>query len=155
MTWKTLNFIMSVVLILGAVGYVLNLHHSASQTIFFASSGVGPTYFPNILAGLLVMLSLVSLVRNLRDSSPKNTARIVTENAGQILATLALTVAFVASWQFLGYFYLNAFVLLTVLLTIYRIEFGFGNSIRVAVGTSAGVTAFLYVLFGNILEIAF
>lgn len=155
MTWKFLNSVMSLVLIAGGIGYALNLNHSASEAIFFSSSGVGPTYFPNILTGLLVLLSLVTLFRNLRDSSPKNTAKVVTENLGVILATLGLAMAFIASWQFLGFFYLNTFVLLTVLLTIYRIEFGIRNSLLVAAGTSACTTAFLFALFGNILEISF
>ncbi len=155
MTWKSLNSLMSVVLILGGIGYALNLNHSASQAIFFASSGVGPTYFPNILTGLLVLLCLIALLRNLRDSSPENTARVVTTNLWQILATLGLVIAFIASWQLFGFFFLNVFVLLTILLTLYRIEFGLKNSLLVAALTAAGTTGFLYGLFGMILEISF
>lgn len=155
MTWKSLNSIMSVVLILGGLGYALNLNHSASQTIYFSGSGVGPTYFPNVLTGLLVILCIVTLVKNLRDTSPDNTEKVETANSRYILATLALTIAFIASWQYLGYFYLNVFVLLTILLTIYRSEFGLRNSLLVGAVTSAGTTAFLYGLFGNILEISF
>lgn len=155
MTWKTLNSIMSVVLILGGLGYALNLNHSASQAIYFSGSGVGPTYFPNVLTGLLVILCVVVLIKNLRDKSAENTGKVVTHNSRYILATLALTVVFIASWQYLGYFYLNVFVLLTILLTIYRSEFGLKNSLLVGAATAAGTTAFLYGLFGNILEISF
>ncbi len=155
MTWRNMNSIMSIVLIMGAIGYALNLNHSASQAIFFASSGVGPTYFPNVLAGLVVILSIVTLVKNLRDTSDGNTAKITTPNAGYILATFALVVAFLLSWQFLGFFYVNVFILLTVLMTLYRIEFGFKNSLTVALITAVATTGFLYVLFGQILALSF
>lgn len=154
MTWRTMNSIMSIALIMGAIGYALNLNHSASQTIFFASSGVGPTYFPNVLAALVVILSLVTLVKNLRDKSEENCAVILTPNAGYILATFALVVAFLLSWQFFGFFYLNAFVLLTVLMTLYRIEFGLKNSLIVGLITSVSTTGFLYVLFGQVLALS-
>lgn len=154
MTWRTMNSIMSIALILGAIGYAWSLNHSASQAIFFASSGVGPTYFPNVLAALVVILSLVTLVQNLRDGSEDNRAKITTPNAGYILATFALVVAFLLSWQFLGFFYLNAFLLLTVLMTLYRIEFGFKNSLIVALITSVSTTGFLYLLFGQILALS-
>ncbi|TNF22582.1 MAG: tripartite tricarboxylate transporter TctB family protein [Rhodobacteraceae bacterium] len=155
MTWKHLNSLMSVLLIMGGIGYALNLNHSASQAIFFSGSGVGPTYFPNALTAILVLLCIVTLIRNLRDKSPENTGKVTTANSRYILATLGLAMAFIASWQVLGYFYLNVFVLLTVLLTIYRIEFGIRNSLLVAVVTSAFLTGFLFALFGKILEISF
>lgn len=155
MTWKTLNSLMSVALILGGIGYAVNLNHSASQAIFFSSSGVGPTYFPNILTGLLVILCLVVLVRNLRDRSPENSGRVVTHNLRFILATLALAIGFIASWQAFGYFYLNVFVLLAALLTLFRIEFGLRNSLLIGAVTAACTTGFLYGLFGKILEISF
>lgn len=155
MTWKSLNVLMSVALILGGLGYAVNLNQSAAEAIYFASSGVGPTYFPNILTGLLVLLCLITLVKTLRDPDPEAREKVTTNNLGFILATLVLVIAFIASWQTLGYFYLNVFVLLTALLTIYRIEFGLRNSLLVALVTSAGTTGFLFALFGKILEISF
>lgn len=155
MTWRSLNNIMSIILIIGAIGYALNLNHSASQAIFFSSSGVGPTYFPNILAGTLVALCIVVLVKNFRDTSPKNLEKIVTPNFWYILATMVFVIAFVASWQMFGAFYLNVFVFLTVLLTLYRLEFGIKNSLFVGIVTSVLTTGFLYALFGRILAISF
>ncbi|MGJ8611979.1 MAG: tripartite tricarboxylate transporter TctB family protein [Octadecabacter sp.] len=146
---------MSILLILGGIGYAVNLNISASQAILFGSGGIGPAYFPNILAGLLVILSVITLVKNFRDKSPENLATIVTHNARYILATLALTIAFLASWQTFGFFYLNVFVLLTVLMTLYRIEFGIKNSLLVGIVTSVLTTAFLYGLFGQILALTF
>lgn len=155
MTWRHLNSIMSIALIMGGIAYAANLNHSASQSIFLSSSGAGPTYFPNLLTAALVILCLVALVRNHRDTSPENTGRVVTRNSGYILATLGLTMAFIASWQVLGHFYLNVFLLLTVLLTIYRIEFGIKNSLLVGAVTAALTTGFLYALFGRVLAISF
>lgn len=43
MTWRSLNTVMSIVLIIGGLCYALNLNHSASQAIYFSSGGVGPT----------------------------------------------------------------------------------------------------------------
>ncbi|MBU2937749.1 MULTISPECIES: tripartite tricarboxylate transporter TctB family protein [Pacificibacter] len=146
---------MSIILIMGGIGYAVNLNQSASQALLFSSSGIGPAYFPNILAGLLVILSVMTLVKNLRDKSPKNIEKVTTHNSGYILVTVALMVAFLASWQFLGFFYLNVFVLLTVLMTLYRIEFGLKNSLLVALATSVFTTGFLYGLFGQILALTF
>jgi len=155
MTWRSLNSIMSIILIMGGIGYAVNLNQSASQALLFSSSGIGPAYFPNILAGLLVILSVMTLVKNLRDKSPKNIEKVTTHNSGYILVTVALMVAFLASWQFLGFFYLNVFVLLTVLMTLYRIEFGLKNSLLVGLATSVFTTGFLYGLFGQILALTF
>lgn len=146
---------MSIILIMGGIGYAVNLNRSAAEAIFFSSGGIGPTYFPNILAGLLVVLSLITLVKNFRDSSEKNLSKVTTHNARYILATIALVIAFLVSWQSFGLFYLNVFVLLTVLMTLYRIEFGIKNSLIVALVTSAATTGFLYGLFGQILALSF
>lgn len=155
MTWRNLNTIMSIILIMGGLCYALNLNHSASQAIYFSSGGVGPTYFPNILTALLVTLSIVTLYQNFRDTNPEKDERVTTHNFWHIVVTLTLVVAFIASWQFLGYFYLNVFILLTALLTIFRMDFGIKNSLIVAVVTSALTTGFLYALFGKILTISF
>jgi hypothetical protein len=141
-------------LIIGAIVYAVNLNHTASQALLFGS-GVGPAYFPTILAGLLVILSCITLVKNFRDKSPKNTEKVTALNSGYIIATVALIVAFLASWQFLGFFYLNVFVLLTILMTLYRIEFGIKNSLLVGVVTAVCTTGFLYGLFGQILALTF
>jgi hypothetical protein len=146
---------MSIALIIGGLCYALNLNLSASQTIYFSSGGVGPTYFPNILTALLVLLCVVTLYRNFRDVSSENVGQITTHNFWYIIATFALVVAFIASWQLFGYFYLNVFIFLTVLLTIFRMDFGIGNGLLVGATTSAFTTGFLYVLFGKILTISF
>lgn len=146
---------MSIVLILGAIGYAVNLNQSAAKALFFSSGGIGPAYFPNILAGLLVILSLITLFKNFRDKSAENVAKVTTHNSGYILATIALVIAFLVSWQTFGMFYLNVFVLLTVLMTLYRNEFGIKNSLLVGIVTAVVTTGFLYVLFGQILALTF
>lgn len=131
------------------LSYVINLNYSASQAIFMAN-GVGPTYFPNVLTAILIFLCVVVLVQGNR----REDTRVTMPNIKYMVFTLALTAIFIASWQFLGYFYINVFVFLTILMTVYRKEFGIKQSFIVGVGTSIVATGFLYVLFGKILFIS-
>lgn len=95
------------------------------------------------------------MYQNFGNLSEENTEKVTTHNFWYIVATFALVVSFIASWQLLGHFYLNVFILLTVLLTIYRMDFGIGNSLAVGAATAAFTTGFLYALFGKILMISF
>lgn len=90
MTWRSLNILISTVLVLGGASYAVAINRSASDAIFFSSAGIGPAYFPNILAVLLVALSVITLVKNLRDPSPELASKVTTVNSIYIVATLVL-----------------------------------------------------------------
>ncbi|MBU2959134.1 tripartite tricarboxylate transporter TctB family protein [Paracoccus sp. 1_MG-2023] len=155
MTWRSLNILISTVLVLGGASYAVAINRSASDAIFFSSAGIGPAYFPNILAVLLVALSVITLVKNLRDPSPELASKVTTVNSIYIVATLVLAAAAIAAWQFTGYFYPVVFILLALLIAIFRAEFGAMRSLGVGVVTSAATTLFIYALFGRILQISF
>ncbi|QUS37334.1 tripartite tricarboxylate transporter TctB family protein [Falsirhodobacter algicola] len=155
MTWKRLNILIAVLLILGGASYAAAINRSAAQAIFFSSAGIGPAYFPNILAALLIGLSLIVLIRNIADRSAEKAARIVTENAGYILGTLALAVLAIALWQVTGFFYPVVFGLLAVLMSVFRAETGGRRAVVTGIVTAAGTTLFIYALFGRILQVSF
>ncbi|UTW10240.1 tripartite tricarboxylate transporter TctB family protein [Marinobacterium rhizophilum] len=149
MSWKKLNNIMSIIIMIIGMSYVINLNYSASQAILL-SNGIGPTYFPNVLAAILFFLCVVVLIQgNIREDT-----RVTIPNIKYMVFTLILTMVFILSWQYLGYFYINAFVFITALMTVYRKEYGIKKSFLVGVGTSIVTTGFLYVLFGKILFIS-
>lgn len=152
MSWRVLNNI--VLIIIMAIGgcYIVNLNQSASQAILF-STGVGPTYFPNILTGILFFLCIVVFIQDKRKAPEKE--KLTFPNIKYILFTLFITIAFIASWQFLGHFYLNVFALIAILISLYRKEKGVKNSILVGVITSVFTTLFVYFLFEKILTISF
>jgi len=80
--------------------------------------GIGPKYFPALLAGSLIMLSLAGIIRTV--AGQKEDKRIEMPNLAMILATAGATAAFIWLWQMTGRFYLLSFLLIFGLMNLYK-----------------------------------
>lgn len=150
MSYKKVSYAALILLILFGIGYFVSINTSA--TINPKSSAIGPNYFPNILAGLLIVLSLVSLIQTIR----KEDKKIIIPQFKLILFTIVLTVLFFVSWGVFGWFYVQTLIFLTVLFTVYRHRTGkLVHIIATSALTALIVTASIYFLFGRLMVIQF
>lgn len=103
-------------------------------------------YFPRILAILLIVLCVISLVQTKLENSEE---KIVIPNFKIVLATVLITALYIASWNLLGYFYIQTFLFLTILNSVFRIPSkGFNrNNILIILFTSLLITLLIYVIF--------
>lgn len=151
MRWKNMNNTVAVLLIIMSLIYIFDINYSASQAILFMSNGVGPTYFPNALASIVIFLCIVVLIKDNRKIIIDTVIEI--PNYKYIVFTVVLTVVFLLSWQFLGSFYINVFCFLATLLFFYRD----GSALKrmgVALSTSFFTTIFIYLLFSKLLSLS-
>lgn len=151
MSWKKCNNLISIFLIFIVGIYVYDVNYSASQAIIFNSGGVGPTYFPNVLAGITIFLCLVVLIKDNVKSKENSVFEIL--NLKLVLLTVMSTVVFLLSWQFFGYFYFSVFALVFTLLVFYR-DSSFTNRMIIAFFTAISVSVFVYLLFGKLLSLS-
>ncbi|MDR1828556.1 MAG: tripartite tricarboxylate transporter TctB family protein [Methylobacteriaceae bacterium] len=66
----------------------------------------GSQFFPMLLGGMIVLFCVVSAVATVMRTEDEI---IVIPNIQNILLTLAVTLAWVACWQYIGYFYAFSF----------------------------------------------
>lgn len=148
MSWKLLDRIILLFLIFVGLSYAINVNDTASR--YISSNTLGPTYFPNILTGLLIVLCIIAFVQG----KNKENTKVVIPNFKYMLFTISLTVLFILCWQKVGYFYVNIFVFITILLTVFRKEKGIKHSLAVGAFTALLTTGMLYLLFGIVLAIS-
>lgn len=148
LSWKSLNRIILVFLVILGLGYIINLNHTAAR--YASSNTIGPTYFPNVLTAILIILCIIAFIQG-KDTKE---SKVVLPNYKHMLFTLAMTVLFILTWQFIGFFYVAVFLFGTILLTVYRIEKGLKRSLIVGAFTSLVTTVVIYVLFGIVLAIS-
>lgn len=112
---------------------------------------LGPNYFPNILGVLLIILCLISFFQTWRKSDEK----ITMPNFKYILMVLSTVILFVLAWQFIGYFYVFAFLLLFTLFSLFSLK----NEIKKKAwinGTISLVTVcVIYLIFEVVIRIRF
>lgn len=152
-SFKKVSAVVYTLIIIFAIGFLYSINTSSSVFVNTSSSSVGPAYFPNFLGMLLIVLSLLSLVKSLRNSSQN---KLTIPQFKMILFTFIITLLFVLAWSYLGWFYLQCFLFLTVLFTVYRMASGhlFKNTITGAL-LAMVITALIYVLFDLFMHISF
>jgi len=118
---------------------------SLAITVGFASDRLGPTFFPRLLALSLAGCALALIWRSVRgrsDPSPLPPVR-----TALLLGTVGLTVIYALALRPLGYLIATALYLAAIVRMLgYRNPVGF-------VGTAAGVTAALYLVFARALHV--
>ncbi len=148
MSSKKASYAALCLIILFGIGYAVSINSAPSGML--ASSTLGPSYFPNVLTAILILLCLASLVRTAR----KQETRLRFPNLKYVLFTIVLTAVFIVCWQKLGSFYPATFVFLFLLIAVYRLEKGWKNAVGIGAAVALGLTAILYVLFALIMNIS-
>ncbi|SDH25430.1 Tripartite tricarboxylate transporter TctB family protein [Alteribacillus persepolensis] len=150
MSQKKATYVVLIVLILIGARYWMqanDLSGAANQDT------IGPGYFPNVLSIALFVLCGISFLQTLYS---KDEEKIELPSKKLLAATIMVTVLFVASVSTFGFFYLQTFLFLLVLFTIYR--FSTGMNVRIVAANAAmafGLSLFFYVVFDLVMTVRF
>jgi putative tricarboxylic transport membrane protein len=132
--------------VLGALGiYVVA---EARVWTYYGSDGPGPAFFPIIQGIALVGLSLLLIIRALRQSGPANKNEIDWTGTGRALGTWAAFAGCIALMEALGF--LLAFALLTFFLVVVI----FKRPLLVGAATAIGCALAFYVTFPFLLGLS-
>jgi len=84
------------------------------------AGAIGPDGFPKILAGALIILSIVGIVKQF--SKKKTEERIDFSGFLIVLLTIVLTIAYFITWIYLEYFYITTFIYLFLLMLLFNLK---------------------------------
>jgi len=79
--------------------------------------GIGPQYFPTLLAGCLILLCALGLLRSIKQD---NRERLSVPNLKLITLTAGATVLYIYIWSKTGWFYLWSFLYMFGLINLYQ-----------------------------------
>ncbi len=112
---------------------------------------VGTGFFPAMLAWLTIGLCLLGALKTIL-TGPGDLFLI--NNGQRIAITFGAVAIFILSWKSFGFFYIQEFVFLFALFTIYRIPLGL-NPQRLGLNAAAalGITAFCFLVFNQLIYV--
>lgn len=149
LSFKKVSYITLSLIILFGIGYFISINSKLANA---GTSAVGPDYFPNLLAVVLIVLCVASLIKTLRSEDRE----IRIPYFKLISLTAGCIIVFIAIWYFTGYFYILTFIFLSALFVIYRYERKKRNFIILtSMGMALIITALIYVVFGQLMVIRF
>ena len=128
------------------------LFQSFSIKALTSNQPIGPDFFPKIISILLIISCLISYISTRKRTEGK---KVELENFKFVIYTILATILFVSLWQLLGMFYLCSFLLMLVLLFLFNNNPNFWKRTLISVGVSLLVTLFIYVVFGQLLNVMF
>ncbi len=150
---KKLTYVVLTILMLFAIGYYYMATYAIRE--IFITDTLGPRQFPRILSILLAISCIFSFIQTL-----KREDHIITfPNYRMIIVTIIFTSLYFISWKEMGYFYLNTFIFLLLLLIVYQIKLLIRKNLLINLIKNfliaLGVTVFIYFLFEIIIGIRF
>lgn len=152
-SYKTLSYLVLGALMVFSAIYYLNVNSGGGiRPAYGQGAAIGPEYFPNVLAVLLFVLSLLSLYRTSRMEDRK----LDVPHIGLILLAIGVTGLFVGGWYLTGWFFPLAFLFVSVLLYAYRREPGrhvFAATTSVAIALV--LTGAIYFVFARVMSLRF
>ncbi|ATW24453.1 tripartite tricarboxylate transporter TctB family protein [Candidatus Formimonas warabiya] len=114
---------------------------------------LGPTFFPNTLAVLVIVFGLIILVRTIK---AKNEI-VSIDNKKQVFATIGLTIAFFIAWSLAHRLYFVwLFIYIMALYAFYKQqELKKVRVLLIGLALAGGVTIFIYYVFGVLIMVNF
>lgn len=146
MSSKMLAYIMLTLILLLGVGYLFSAYSLKSAD---ESNTLSSGYFPQILGIALIILCIISIVQTVLK---KEDEKIDRGNLLMTLSTLAVTSLFIIGWQTFGFFYIQLFIFLFVLFTIYRFKSLNKKIFFVNVIISLFVSGSIYLIFERLMH---
>lgn len=125
------------------------------QTTGLQSRGdtIGPAAFPQAMGWALIGLCALGALRSVIQAAPD---RLAIPGGRKVIVTLAALSGFVGLWQWLGHFYLLAFVFLTGLMAFYSLDERLTWRRLGLFSAGVGVfLAFTYLFFSRVLRAQF
>lgn len=113
--------------------------------------GIGPQYFPALLAGCLILLCVLGLLRSFAQDSGE---RLSVPNLKLIALTVGATVLYIYIWSKTGLFYLWSFLYMFGLFNLYQPFWKTGiRSLVLYVAVALLMLVFAYFVFGQLMGI--
>ncbi|KKK36901.1 hypothetical protein WQ57_16820 [Mesobacillus campisalis] len=145
MNAKLLNTVASIIILMIGVIYI----RSSAALGIGTAENMGAGFYPSILAGVLIIFTIVNLVKTLKK---KEAEKVDIPNGKLILLTIGIMALFILSWSFVGFFYIHLFLFLLILYSVYserlRKEFIVKNSF-----VAASITISIFVIFNFVLKL--
>lgn len=153
LSYKKLSYLVMTVLISFSAFYYFDINDaSKSRPAYGQGAAIGPEYFPNVLAMLLLLMCVLGLFRTYQMEDRK----IEIAHSGQILLGICATALFMLAWSSVGLFYPFAFLFVGGLIFAYRV--GPDRRARTAATSSLVallVTAAIYLVFELLMSFRF
>lgn len=130
--------------------WLIVLSNQLNETGF---SQIGSGYFPRLLAIALIILSVINLVKTF---VTKDNKKIELPNAGRIWWTIGLLALFFVTWNLFGYFFIQVFVYLFIMFTLYRLPLGWEKKhFAINLAVALVLTLLIYLVFDVIMYVKF
>lgn len=141
MSYNKATYVALTLLMVFGWAYALSVNITTSGGVHHST--IGPAYFPNILAGLLTILCVISFIQTAKKTGKD---RVRLHYFKYVLITLSITAAFLLAWYMIGYFYVLAFVYLMTLFLLYRRNFS-KKQAAVNIAISCSMLLMIYLVF--------
>lgn len=145
MSFNKATYATLITLVLLAVFYFMYANSLSTQQ---STGTIGASYFPKLLSTALIILCIISFFQTLK----KEDTKISLPNLGITLTVIAITVLYLISWNFLGFFYINTFLYLLILFILLKRS---KKHIWLFLITALVMNLFIYFLFERLLYIKF
>ena len=144
---KTLLIVLTILGLLGIVFFVLALEFPKNSSAIFVA---GPSFYPELLSGLMVVLSVAGIVSTLRTKEEKT---LEIQNIGRYFLVLGIILTWVFLWQRFGYFYVVAFVCDFALLYLFNAEPNSWKKLGKTLLINSIMVAVFYVIFNLLMKV--
>lgn len=136
--------------IITLVGVVLFIQ----TTQFRSQEDAGPAFFPQLIISLMIIFCIISAITTLFNKKTEN-KEIKIPNFSRIFFTIVCLVIFTLIWDLLGFSYILSFLFLFGLLFVYNQKDLIKQKIIMATVVSGILNLFIFLVFDQLLNIAF
>lgn len=112
---------------------------------------VGTGFFPGMIAWLTIGLCAAGAIKTVF-SGPGGL--FLVEQGRRVAITFGIVVIFVLSWKTFGFFYVQEFVFLFALISIFRIPLGLSaKKVALSAGVALCITSICYLVFNQLIYV--
>lgn len=151
MSRSLLTYIVLVgIMIFGILYGIQALELRNARMIITSTTTLGPGYFPSLLAIILVILCIINIIETYVKKSDE---KVEISNFKVLIYSLVVIVLFILSWFNFGYFFINVFLFILVLLLVYRTQKFTTRLVLKNSVIAGGITVSTYIIFKVLLNI--
>lgn len=151
MSRSLLTYIVLVgIMIFGILYGIQALELRNARMIITSTTTLGPGYFPSLLAIILVILCIINIIETYLKKSDE---KVEISNLKVLIYSLVVIVLFILSWFNLGYFFINVFFFILILLLVYRTQKFTTRLVLKNSVIAGGITLSTYIIFKVLLNI--
>lgn len=151
---KLVNYIMLTFLLILGILYFISANTLEGSGV--TSGKIGPGYFPRVICIIFILLCLISFVQTIfRKNEDGN--KFTVPNFRLIVITIFITLLFVLSWYYIGYFYINLALYLFILFVVFQKYTKNINKKKIFMNIMISVlfSIAVYYIFGGLFNIQF